>query len=78
MENENKKKDAAVDKVEKIVDNGAKKSTDDKPFEKAQNVKKQTAGKQPAKKQIGRVNNKSGNAMSNVTAEMVSTEKAEK
>ena len=62
MENENKKKDAAVDKVEKIVDNGAKKSTDDKPFEKAQNVKKQTAGKQPAKKQSGRGKNKSGNA----------------
>ena len=35
MENENKKKDAAVDKVEKIADNGAKKSTDDKPFEKS-------------------------------------------
>lgn len=78
MENENKKKDAAVDKVEKIVDNGAKKSTDDKPFEKAQNVKKQTAGKQPAKKQSGRGKKKSGNAKAKVTAEKVRTEKAEK
>ena len=78
MENENKKKDAAVDKVEKIVDNGAKKSTDDKSFEKAQNVKKQTAGKQPAKKQSGRGKKKSGNAKAKVTAEKARTEKAEK
>lgn len=78
MENENKKKDAAVNKVEKIVDNGAKKSTDDKPFEKAQNVKKQTAGKQPAKKQSGRGKKKSGNAKAKVTAEKARTEKAEK
>ena len=78
MENENKKKDAAVDKVEKIVDNGAKKSTDDKPFEKAQNVKKQTAGKQPAKKQSGRGKKKRGNAKAKITAEKVRTEKAEK
>ena len=69
MENENKKKDAAVNKVEKIVDNGAKKSTDDKPFEKAQNVKKQTAGKQAAKKQSGRGKKKRGNAKAKITAE---------